>query len=412
MRDVRPGQTGLQAVNRRVPMDDAPHPALLPAGLRDLLPPYAESEAARVEQIMASFASHAYRRAEPPLLEFEDGFLRGSGAAVAEQSFRIMDPDSHRMMVLRADMTPQIARIAATRLAGAPRPLRLCYAGQCVRVTGNGPSTGSSLDRQVPQAGIELIGADSEAADAEIIVVAVEALAEVGLARLSVDLTLPTLVPAVLDGAGLARETRRALSHALDRKDAAGVTAHGGALGQMLNRLLMAAGPAAPALAALREADLPEEARALAERLEAVVGLVHAAVPGLRLTVDPVEFRGFRYHTGMALTVFSPGRHEELGRGGRYFSADGEPATGITLYADAVLRAAPARAERAMVYVPAGMAGEAAAQRAAGFATLAGLAPVADDTLEARRLGCSHVLGRQGALPLDPVRSTLSRDGA
>src|SRR5271156_1141491 len=122
-------------------MDDQTptNPALLPTGLRDLLPPEAETEAAGVEAAMAVFASHAYRRVKPPLLEFEEGFLGGSGAAVADQSFRIMDPDSHRMMVLRADMTPQIARIAATRLAALPRPLRLSYAGQCIRVRGASP---------------------------------------------------------------------------------------------------------------------------------------------------------------------------------------------------------------------------------------------------------------------------------
>jgi ATP phosphoribosyltransferase regulatory subunit len=387
-------------------MDDAPHPALLPAGLRDLLPPHAETQAARVDQIMAVFAAHAYRRVEPPLLEYEESFLRGSGAAVAEQSFRIMDPDSHRMMVLRADMTPQIARIAATRLGGAPRPLRLCYAGQCVRVTGNGAGTGAAADRQVLQAGIELIGADAAAADAEMMLVAVEALAALGLTRLSLDMTLPTLVPMLLDGADLAPEPRRALSHALDRKDAAAVVAQGGVLAPMLTDLLMAAGPAAPALAALRAAPLPAAGRALADRLEAVIALVHDAAPAVRLTVDPVEFRGYRYHTGLAVSVFAPGRHEELGRGGRYFSADGEPATGITLYADAVLRAAPVQAERPTVYVPAGTpAALTAAQRAAGFATLAGLAPVDNPAVEAARLKCTHVLDneRQGALPLDPA---------
>jgi ATP phosphoribosyltransferase regulatory subunit len=386
-------------------MVDSPHPGLLPAGLRDLLPPHAESEAASVEAIMSVFAAHAYRRVEPPLLEYEESFLRGTGSAVAEQSFRIMDPDSHRMMVLRADMTPQIARIAATRLAAMPRPLRLSYAGQCVRVTGNGPSTGAAADRQVPQAGIELIGADNAAADAEIMLVAAEALGALGLARLSLDLTLPTLVPMLLDEAGYAPATRRALSHALDRKDAAAVTAHGGALAPMLTDLLLAAGPAAPALAALRAARLPEAGRGLADRLEEVIGLVHAAAPALRLTVDPVEFRGYRYHTGLALTVFAPGRHEELGRGGRYFSADEEPATGLTLYADAVLRAAPARPDRPCVYVPAGTAaGLAAAQRASGYATLAGLEPVGDAVEEARRLGCTHVLkaGGNEAVPPRP----------
>jgi ATP phosphoribosyltransferase regulatory subunit len=363
-------------------MDDQapPNPALLPAGLRDLLPPEAQVEAAGVEAAMAVFASHGYRRVKAPLLEFEDGFLGGSGAAVADQSFRIMDPDSHRMMVVRADMTPQVARIAGTRLAGLPRPLRLSYAGECVRVRSVAPGT----DRQVPQAGIELIGADSAAADAEVMLVAAEALAALGLQRLSLDLTLPTLVPSLLEEAGFDAAARRVLSHALDRKDAAAVTAHAGALAPMLTDLLLAAGQAAA---------LPGVCRALADRLNEVVSLVHEAAPGLRLTVDPIEFRGYRYHTGVALTLFAPGRHEELGRGGRYFSADGEPATGITLYADAALRAAEKPLARRTVYVPAGTAAaQARGLRDDGFVTVAGLESVADSAAEARRLGCTHLL--------------------
>jgi ATP phosphoribosyltransferase regulatory subunit len=365
-------------------MDDQPNPALLPAGLRDLLPPDAETEAAGVQAAMDVFAAHAYRRVKPPLLEFEDGFTRGSGAAVADQSFRIMDPDSHRMMVLRADMTPQTARIAATRLAASPRPLRLSYAGQCVRVRG----AAQAGDRQVPQAGIELIGADGPDADAEVALVAVEALAALGLQRVSLDFTLPPLVPALLDQAGFDGAARRTLSRALDRKDAAAVTAHGGALAPLLTDLLRAAGPAAAA-------------RALADRLEQVYDRLRQAAPHLRVTIDPVEFRGFRYHTGLAVTFFAPGRHEELGRGGRYFSTDGEPATGITLFADAVLRAAGPRAARPTVFIPAGT-DRATAQslRDAGFATLAGLVP-GDDAAEARRLRCSHVLVEETAQPLD-----------
>ena len=104
-------------------MDDLipPHPALLPAGLRDLLPPDALTEASAVERLMAIFASHGFARVKPPMMEFEENLLSGAGAAIADQSFRLMDPDSHRMMALRADMTPQIARIAATRLAEIPR---------------------------------------------------------------------------------------------------------------------------------------------------------------------------------------------------------------------------------------------------------------------------------------------------
>ena len=369
--------------------DDPPNPALLPAGLRDLLPPEAETEASAVEALMDVFAAHGYQRVKPPLLEFEDSLLAGSGAAVADQTFRLMDPDSQRMMGLRADTTPQVARIATTRLAGAPRPLRLSYAGQCLRVRGNQLAP----DRQIAQAGIELIGCDSPDADAEIVVVAAEALAALGLTRVSFDLTLPMLTPTLLDEAGMTGPGRSALARALDRKDAAAVARHGGGLAPVLTELLLAAGAADRALAALEAAHLPNSAGALAARLAAAVAAIRARAPQLRLTIDPVEFRGFRYETGVSVTVYAPGRHEELGRGGRYLCGETEAATGLTLFPDAVLRAAPQRAARRRVLVPFGASQDAAAAlRVAGFATVAALAPVADEDAEARRLECSHIL--------------------
>jgi ATP phosphoribosyltransferase regulatory subunit len=370
-------------------MDDLtpPHPALLPAGLRDLLPPDAQTEAASVEALMSVFASHGYARVKPPLMEFEDSLLAGAGDALSDQVFRVMDPDSHRMMALRADMTPQVARIAATRLAASPRPLRLSYAGQCIRTRAQ-----RETDRQVPQAGIELIGADSARADAEAMLVAAEALSALGLTRLSLDLTLPTMAPALLDAARVIGARRQALARALDRKDAAGVAEHGGPLAPMLTDLLLAAGPAQGALAALARAELPPGQRALAERLAEVVALIGEQAPDLRLTIDPLEFRGFRYHTGIAVTVFAPGRHEELGRGGRYLSGGDEPATGVTLYADAVLRAAPRQPGRHTVLIPLGAEVARARQlRKEGYATVAALDD-ADTIQEARRLGCTHAL--------------------
>uniref|UniRef100_UPI001F1A442F ATP phosphoribosyltransferase regulatory subunit n=1 Tax=Falsiroseomonas oryziterrae TaxID=2911368 RepID=UPI001F1A442F len=221
--------------------DDPPSPALLPAGLADLLPPEAEREAALVEALVEVFARHGYERVKPPLLEFEDSLFAGSGAALAEQTFRLMDPVSQRMMGLRADTTPQVARIAATRLHRIPRPLRLSYAGQVLRVRG----TQLAPARQLPQAGIELIGPDLPEADAEVAAVAAEALAALGIADPTLDVTLPRLSPALLDAAGVEGDARRRLARALDRKDAAAVAAlvrEAGEAAHALPPLLAAAG--------------------------------------------------------------------------------------------------------------------------------------------------------------------------
>lgn len=379
--------------------DLPPNPALLPAGLRDLLPPEAETEAAAVQAVMDAFAAHGYQRVKPPLLEFQDSLLAGSGAAMADQTFRLMDPDTRRMMGLRADMTPQVSRIATTRMGHVARPLRLSYSGQSLRVQGSQIAP----DRQFAQAGIELIGHDSPAADAEIVLVAAEALAAMGLAALSIDLTMPHLVPTLLNETGMLEEDQAKLARALDRKDAAAVARHGGGLAGTLTDLLLAAGPAERALAALRAAALTAGARLHAERLADTVAAIHATAPGLKLTVDPVEYRGLRYHTGVCMTLYAPGRHEELGRGGRYICGEAEPATGLTLYPDAVLRALPARQARARAYLPFGATtAQGSSLRNQGFATVAGLEPAADPAVEARRLGCTHILAADGsAAPLD-----------
>ena len=392
-------------------MNDVPHPALLPAGLYDLLPPEAETEAAVTATLMGVLAAHGYERVKPPLVEFEETLFSGAGTAMANDTFRTMDPVSHRMVGLRADMTPQVARIAATRLSHRPRPLRLSYAGQVLRVKGSEMRP----ERQVGQAGAELIGAAGPAADVEAVAVAGEALAAVGVPRLSVDLTLPTLVPAVAEAYSIEGGRLALLRAALDRKDAAAVAALAGEAGKLLAALVAAAGAAATTRTALDRLRLPPRAREERERLGAVLDGLAAAMPGLRVTVDPVENRGFEYHTGISFTFFAridPGEGPlgELGRGGRYEAgeaANPEPATGFTLYTDTILRTLGEPPRRRRVLVPPGADPDRArALRGAGWITVAALLPAADWDAEATRLDCGHVLD---AGEPRPTRSAGSR---
>jgi ATP phosphoribosyltransferase regulatory subunit len=362
------------------------HPALLPAGLRDVLPPEAEIEARCVETIMDCFASHGYQRVKTPLIEFEESLFAGAGAATAEQTFRLMDPSSQRMMGLRADTTPQIGRLAATRLSAAPRPLRLAYSGQCLRVRGSQLQP----ERQIAQAGIELIGHDGANADAEIIVTAAAALAAIGLSDVSFDLTVPWLVLSLMDQ--VEPELRPEISRALDRKDSAAVASFSTPHVGIFLKLLEATGPVFRAIPALLEIDLPESSRVHAVRLADTVRVSVSQNPKLALTIDPIEFRGYRYHTGICTTVFAAGRQAELGRGGRYQSGNGEPATGITLYPDTIVRVAPAPNLRQRLYLPYGTPlGEAETCRRQGFATIPALDANAPALVEAERLGCTHV---------------------
>ena len=375
-------------------MTDIANRALLPAGLRDMLPPDADHEANVVGLLMTHFAAQGYERVKPPLIEFEESLLDGAGAATSHHTFRVMDPVSQRMMGLRADMTPQVARIATTRLAQVERPLRLSYAGQVLRVKG----TQLRPERQFGQAGIELIGSDSPVADAEVLVLTAEALAELGVPGVSVDLALPTLMPVLFAELGLTGDLADRLRAALDHKDSALVGEAGGAA-PLLRALINAAGPAERAIMALKALSLPPAAAVERDRLAQVVDLVRADLPDLTLTVDPVENRGFEYHTGVGFTLFARNMGAELGRGGRYLAGGIEPATGATLFMDSVLAALPLPKGRSRVYIPAGTPRAwAQAMRVQGFVTVGGLDAGLDGMKEARRLGCRHLLGPDGII--------------
>ena len=385
--------------------NDNDHRGLLPAGLADLLPPDAAREARAIDVAIERFAAFGYERVKPPLVEFEESLLGGPGAALAPQTFRLMDPVSQRMMGVRPDMTVQVARIAVTRLKHEPRPLRLSYGGNVIRVRG-GPL---KPERQFAQVGTELIGVDSAEADAEAVLLAVDALRAIGVAELSVDLNLPTLVAAVGAGLKLPADTLRRVRRALDRKDEGGIAKVLGDAKKAVDLfagLLRAAGPAERGIARLTALKLPAAAAAEAARLGEVVKLIHAADEELPLTLDPVEYRGLEYQTGVSFSVFAlKGRHE-LARGGRYsagYPEDGvsEPATGFTLYMDAVLQASEAPAARPRLFFPPGTPwSEAQTWQAKGYAVVRGVSAADDPRAEAKRLLCSHALIDKEAVPL------------
>ena len=366
------------------------HQYLLPAGLKDGLPPDAAFEAAMVERLMSCFAGWGYERVKPPLLEFEDALLSGMGEAMAGHTFRLMDPVSQRMMGLRADMTPQVGRIAASRLKNAPRPLRVSYAGQVLRVKGEQMRP----ERQIGQAGIELIGIESAAADAEAVLLAAEALRLAGVTDLVVDLNAPMLAVSLLRESGI--DEPEDLIAALDRKDAAAEKQLGGKLAPVLQHLMGAVGEATRAIEELSGVQLASAAAAQRDRLIEVAGLIHTANPKLSLTIDPTDHRGFEYHTGVTFSLLGRGSAGEFGRGGRYVNQSGENATGFTLYLDSVLAALPAPKPARRILLPRGTSAEAATRlRDEGWVTLHAL-DGAEDEKEARRLGCSH-LWRNGA---------------
>ncbi|MCJ9427597.1 ATP phosphoribosyltransferase regulatory subunit [Kordiimonas marina] len=367
--------------------------ALLPEGFRDQLAPYAEQEAALVRTLVDTYVSHGYDRVNPPLVEYEDSLLVGAGKTRAKQMFRLMDVDTQRMMAIRADMTMQMSRLAATRLSDAPRPLRLAYTGNVLR------TKGSQLrpDRQFIQAGVELVGSQSLEAELEVIAVAVESLQAVGIENISVDLTLAPLVGHMCDQAKLTGDVRETVLEAMEAKDAGALAILDEETRAVFTRVLQATGPADRAMEMLRTMELKGASGKLIARLGRLVDMIGERLPDVTVTVDPCECHGFEYKTGIGFALFAKGAQGELGRGGRYMVThpDGheEEATGFSVYLDTLMRTLPMPDAPKKLYVPHGTsAAVAALYRKDGWRTIQGLAGTADAEKEARLLGCGHIL--------------------
>ena len=166
----------------------------------------------------------------------------------------------------------------------------------------------------------------------------------------------------------------------------------------LLTAMLRATGPADRALTALAKLNLPEKAVEERTSLESVIKDIVAAAPGLNLTVDLVESRGLEYHTGVTFTIFAKNIRGELGSGGRYLAGsketkNSEPATGVTLFMDSILRAMPATPKNKSLYLPSKTdIAEARKFRSEGWITVYGLGTGGNNKAEANRLRCSHFL--------------------
>jgi ATP phosphoribosyltransferase regulatory subunit len=364
--------------------------ALLPEGLRDVLPPHAEAEAALLRRLVDAMTAHGYERVAPPLVEFEDSLFGTHIEGAPRDVFRMMDPVSQRMLAVRADMTTQVARIAIDRLGHYARPLRLAYAGPVLRVRGSQ----LRADRQFSQAGAELVGQDDVAASAEVICVAAQAVAAAGLMQVTIDLTMPDLVTLLAKHAGLGAANTAAIRAALDGKDAAKLEQAAGGSLALFAPLLETAGPAEQALAQLQKVYGGGPA---AQRIADMAELVHAIqarLNGETVTLDPTEYHGFQYQTWFGFSLFARGVRGEVGRGGAYEIARSdlarEKAVGFSIYLNGLVDAGAGIEPRQRIYLDRDVAEAIAIDlRRSGWVTVRALED--GDAADATAQRCTHI---------------------
>lgn len=350
---------------------------LLPEYVDDVLPAEAHRLEALRRTLLDLFATHGYELVVPPLVEYVDSLLAGAGPDVELTTFKLVDQLSGRLMGLRADTTPQVARIDA-HVLNRDGVVRLCYAGPVVRTV----PAGIAKRREVHQVGAEIYGHDGIASDLEVKRLTIAALKAAGVASIHLEIGHPAIFRALTRLAGLSDDQVEALFAAVQCKD--------------LDAVARVAGASAPAYRGAIEAlprlfgdaDVLTEARALmpasadiTQALDELAVLTRElAEPGVRIGVDLAELSGYRYERGVTFHAYArhttevSGAPIEIARGGRYEigSAFGRhrPATGFSIDLRELAAIAPTPSARAPIHAPASgdasLAALVASLRAAG----------------------------------------------
>lgn len=292
---------------------------LLPDGIEEILPLEAKAIDSLRRQLMDLYSTWGYEMVIPPLLEYTDSLLVGSGRDVDLLTIKVTDQLSGRTLGLRADITPQTARMDAHSMArqGANR---LCYTGHVIHARPKNPLA----TRSPIQAGVEFFGEESLAADIEVVSLLIESLKATGLQYLHLDLGHVGIYRALAAQAGLTSVQEDELFELLQRKATAEIRAWVVANGfDAVNaqHLLVLADLAGgrDVLARAREefGALPLVVEAIAQ-LETLSDVIEARYPKAELYFDLGELRGYHYLTGIVFAAFAPGFGNPIASGGRY----------------------------------------------------------------------------------------------
>jgi len=325
---------------------------VLPDHIADVLP----SEARHIEELrrdlLAMARCYGYELVMPPLLEHLESLLTGSGEALDLQTFKLVDQLSGRMMGLRADSTPQVARIDA-HLLNRPGVTRLCYCGPVLHTRPGAPHA----TREPLQFGAEIYGHAGLEADLEILLLALDCLEAAKVESPSVDLADARIVGALLQNIDLQGDELPLIHAALAAKDSSELSkltqnlptdARRGLMALVHlygdEKILLEAEKALPAIPAVREA--LSNLKWLASHLS-----------GTQVTFDLADLRGYAYYTGARFSIYAKGAPDALVRGGRYDEVGAifgrnRPAAGFSLDVKALVSVLAPRPLRAAVRAP------------------------------------------------------------
>ena len=286
---------------------------LLPEGFRDSLPELATKENRVNSTFIKLMEINGFLLVKPPLLEFESSLFFLLDDNEDANSFRVLDPISQKMMGIRSDITVQIARISCGSLIELPRPLKLCYSGEVLRVNNNS----LNLSRQSTQIGSEIIGIEQNDCENEIISLMIESLNSLKIKNFFINFTMPTLISAIDKDFKLSKPDLEFVRERFNNKNSDGLEKISKRLKTISDALIDSVGDAKINLKKLKKIKFTNKIKLEIQSFIKIISRIIKDFPDLKILIDPLEIDESNYHTGIAFKVFSENL-KELFSGGNY----------------------------------------------------------------------------------------------
>ena len=317
---------------------------LLPEGFKVLLPEEAHKEEIISRLILDLFFQRGYLLVKTPIMEYEDNISQNTLKSLHNESYLFLEPETKKILVLRSDITPQIAKLAGTKLKHLPRPLRFSYSGEVIRNSKNNYKT----EKQLKQIGVELIGGPQDKSMIEILKIAITALQNINIKNITIDFSLPSIFRIIDKNFNLKSKSNINIKKALKNKDSGIISEK---KYNYINGLILMAGTIEEALKVYKKFVFPKKIDELLKNFFKFISVIKKNSKNLSITVDMTEGNSFLEYFNFGFKIYNKENAQYIAVGGDYRSNNNEIGMGMTFLVSQLLESTNFK-NREKVYVP------------------------------------------------------------
>jgi len=362
---------------------------LLPEGFKVLLPEEAHKEEIISRSILDLFFQNGYLLVKTPMMEYEDNISQNTLKSLHNKSYLLIEPETKNILVLRSDITPQIAKLASTKLKHFPRPLRLAYSGEVIRNSKDNYKT----EKQLKQIGVELIGGPQNKSMIEILNIAIIVLQDINIKNITIDFSLPSIFRIIDKNFNLKSKSNKNIKKALKNKDPGIIMTK---KYNYINGLILMAGTVEEAYKIYKKFKFPKKIDESLKNFFKFISIIKKNNKNLSITVDMTEGNSFLEYFNFGFKIYNKENAKHIAVGGDYKSNNNEIGMGMTFLVSQLLEITNFN-NKEKIYVPFNVECKNIELKKS-FIIIKELFANKNILKEAKKQSCNYILNKNGRL--------------